>query len=430
MQDGRAWVSGVIVAVGLAVSCGGTTVSNTGEKDGGAGRDAQGGSSACAALAACCKSPAVKDPTACASTALSGALSSAACAMELQVYQANGLCFADAGHGDASRPSDATVPPAPDAANPPGDAVVPPPADAFSEGMAPPVTTCAPSCHSPQVCIALPGVNATCGSACTADKDCPALMTCGAGGVCTDTCASCPAGQQCADLGNPGFNCTSNGDCQIGAYCDTSFPGPGGGGMCQPYQACTACIGECPKCMSNGQCQAGQACINQACVACSSNSQCGSSATAACTATHSGMQCTCTADGDCQSGQTCQNGVCSTAPDQGCDTGFPGSQCENGKACINNVCGACMAFADCNQSMLGNPRPPMGLACINGACAACTANSQCGGGMACVGGTCGTCSTNAQCGTTGACSNGFCTCTATSQCAAGQSCGAGVCVAM
>ena len=447
MQQVRVWVSGVALAMGIAVGCGGSTRSSAPEGDAGTGVDAQAGSPACAALASCCKSPRINDSASCVASAQSGVLSNAACAMELSIYESNGLCAADAGTSkpvdggpfpgrdgstkpdtsffghDASpqdvfiSPQDAVVFPH-DAVVFPQDVYIPPFSEAGYDSSVPATTACSPACVSPQTCIALPGIDATCGTACASDSDCPGLMTCG-GGSCTYACTTCPAGQQCQEIGMPGRQCTSNSDCGVGLFCDDEGPFS----MCQGYQACVACTGECPKCLTNAQCAAGLVCENEACVACTSNSQCG--ATGTCGATHTGMECTCTVDGDCATGESCQTGVCAVNGAVGCADGF--NQCETGQACVNNVCTTCTSFADCNAFTFG-PFGPSGLACISGKCTACTANSQCGGGMACVTGTCGTCSTNTQCGGSGQCTDGFCTCTDTSQCASGQRCGAGVCV--
>jgi hypothetical protein len=289
--------------------------------------------------------------------------------------------------------------------------------------------TCSGSydCVGSDVCIVLlgsvgeAGVPGHCGSACQSDCDCPAWFTCQSG-VCAQ-CSSCPAGQQCVQIGSPGGACLSNTACPLGEYC--------AGDGCQGIEVCTTCLGGCSTCTSNTQCDTGQVCVGTTCQPCTSDSQCGPSGH--CTATHMGMQCTCSTATDCASNEICSSGVCSPGPttaSTACMSGPLGPNCPTGWACINGTCGACTRFEDCNTSLNGSPGNLTGLACINGTCTNCTANDQCGGGQACIGGTCGTCSTNSQCGVSGQCSNGYCVCTNDSQCASGQRCGSGVCVEM
>jgi len=423
----------------------GTHVTSPGNDAGGRDATIVTTNSACDALVACCHSPKIADPSACIAVAASGGLTSAACASELQVYEANGLCSVDAGQGgtpdattgivDVSQPpppTDAFVSPPTDAfISPPTDAFISPPpptGDASSEGgPLPPANMCTPSCTAPQVCILLPGAPVgTCGAACQSDSDCPGLLSC-QGGVCTAQCTTCPAGQQCGSIGGAfGKRCTTNTDCSVGSYCEAGGPF----GMCVPYEGCVECTGGCQTCTSNSQCSNGLVCEGNVCVTCASNSQCGP--TGSCTTTHTGAQCTCTAASDCGSGQSCSSGVCNPGPVSGCESGLPGTECATGKACVNNTCGPCSTFTDCNRvsGFAGPNQGPSGLVCIDGACTACTANSQCGGGMACVGGTCGTCAVASQCGPTGQCTDGFCTCSTNAQCATGERCGSGVCVTM
>jgi hypothetical protein len=61
------------------------------------------GTPACNALINCCQSPNDPDPSSCSETAMSGELSDAECAMELETLEANGTCpvAADGGLIDA-----------------------------------------------------------------------------------------------------------------------------------------------------------------------------------------------------------------------------------------------------------------------------------------------------------------------------------------
>jgi len=62
------------------------------------------GAPACNALLACCNNPNINDPSSCTETAQS--VSDAACGMQLELYQSNGTCPADAGAvpaGDAGK---------------------------------------------------------------------------------------------------------------------------------------------------------------------------------------------------------------------------------------------------------------------------------------------------------------------------------------
>jgi hypothetical protein len=311
--------------------------------------------------------------------------------------------------------------------------------DASSRGaldaMAQPTScTISAQCVAPDVCNMLPGsIPGQCGPACESDCDCPAWLTC-QDGLCSQCSipgasfdapewVGCPAGQWCSVVSPPaGHGCTSSPECGLAGYCQ--------GGNCWPIHVCTECYGDCQsdasivECASNGQCAAGQVCVGNTCQTCTSDSQCGP--TAKCTATHTGVQCTCSQAADCAPGATCASGVCASGGVTGCAV----NGCQDGQACVNGACGACSTFEDCNTATFGGPMALPGLACNNGVCSACSSNSQCGGGQACVGGTCGTCATSAQCGPSGQCSDGYCICSTDAQCQAGQRCGAGVCVEM
>ena len=54
------------------------------------------GPPACIALAACCASPTIDNPSSCNETATSGGLTDAGCGAQLAMYQAAGQCVPDA----------------------------------------------------------------------------------------------------------------------------------------------------------------------------------------------------------------------------------------------------------------------------------------------------------------------------------------------
>jgi hypothetical protein len=408
------WSAAVLLVLGVwsTAACGGVASGGGGPSDGGSQSPAVPDATfGCATLAACCTTLTGSPRSLCNAVVAAGDATD--CSTELSQITAEGDCVV---HGPPEGTIDAGPPSTgnPDAS--PGFGLD------GSPGVSPtglPPACASTSCNAPEVCVALPGTNASCGPPCQTQSDCPAWLTC-QGGICAQ-CSQCPAGQQCTWTTPPrGTSCSSNAACGLGGYCQ--------GGICAPIEVCAECTGGCTTCTSNRQCNSGQVCVGQTCQACTSDGQCGPSAV--CQATHSGMQCTCSQDTDCSSGETCASGVCSSSGLSGCASPGPGSACPAGQACINGACGACSTFEDCNTQPFGLPGQLSGLACIDGVCAACSTNAQCGGGMACVGGTCGTCSTNAQCGPSGQCTDGYCACSSGQQCASGQRCGSGVCVSM
>ncbi len=162
------------------------------------------------------------------------------------------------------------------------------------------------------------------------------------------------------------------------------------------------------------------ACINNACAACTADSQCGGAVCALSGDSHAGqcVQCTASDHGACTGAMP----NCSPTTDTcvGCtsNANCPGSTpiCDP----TSNACRGCGASSEC----------PTGVVCATatsdshlGQCVQCTTTAECSAGLTCSASTdsCVGCISNAQCGNPEpVCSAGACTaCTTDAQCAAG-----------
>ena len=324
-------------------------------------------------------------------------------------------------------------------------------------------------CRSGQLCV---------GGACVVGN-CRSVLECSSGQVCLGNlcgaCANdgnCGTGQLCLP-GTNGPRCTTatcriNGDCtgaSAGQLCVNNQCTPcSGTNPCLNGQICNA-QGRCVtgNCFSNLDCtgtEAGFACMSGVCRPCGVSSDCGASGYVCVSG-----QCrvgNCASPSDCAlQGQLCVNNACigcsstSQCPmNQVCDTTDslcrPGNclssaQCGAAQVCNNRFCGPCTQDSQCGTGRLclggsctvANCRLPsdcavQGQLCVANTCTACTQTSQCGAGQVCD--TDGLCKTG-NCVNTSDCTNGrlclsrVCSnCTSDGQCGAGKICINGGCV--
>ncbi|WP_146209753.1 hypothetical protein [Vitiosangium sp. GDMCC 1.1324] len=307
--------------------------------------------------------------------------------------------------------------------------------------------------------------NGTCtarpnGAACSDGNACTTPDTCQAG-VCTaGTPATCPASDQCHDVGtcNPATGTCSNPTKPNGSSCSD-------GNACTRTDTCQGgtCTGAAPvTCAASDQCHDVGTC-NPATGTCSNPAKPNGSSCSdgnACTRTDTCQAGTCTASSPvtCTASDQCHDvGTCNPATGICSNPAKPnGSSCSDGNACTRtDTCqaGTCTAgtpatctasdqchdVGTCNPATgtCSNPAKPNGSSCSDGN--ACTRTDTCQGGT-CTGAAPVTCAASDQCHDVGTCNPATGTCSNPAKpngsscddgntCALADSCQAGVCVA-
>lgn len=256
---------------------------------------------------------------------------------------------------------------------------------------------------------------------CVLDAHCLAGQTCNIG-TCVNGCSAanptCPSGQVCDTAAGQCVECTTNSQCNnaplnicnpatnecvqcvTGTDCrDPNRP------VCDP--ASNTCVG----CLSNTDCPNG-VCVQNQCVQCTSDSQCGGTTPRCNLGTNTCVACLPGATDNCPTGQYCRpDFTC----EQGCKTG---TDCPSGVCLPNHSCQMCTQDSQCAA----------GNVCNNGTCVgACSATAPCGAGETCCNGRCESLQNDADncgacgvaCGTNKACCAGACRdTTATNNCGA------------
>ena len=262
------------------------------------------------------------------------------------------------------------------------------------------------ACTGDPACVTAYGANHICQNGACVAGNCHANSDCSNGRLCdtgTQTCHDCTDDASCTTALGTGHLCISGGcvtgTCRAGADCTNGqicVVASHTCGTCTDDNSCqtsygnnricvgTACI--VGNCRANGDCSNGQICVSNACVACTTDNQCGA-------------------------GQICLGGACTTG---NCRTN---GDCTGGKACLTNTCAACTGDGQCGNGML----------CVSGACVAgnCRASTDCTGGLVCLGMTCSPCTGDGQCGNGNICVGGTCLagdCHDTTGCTGGKVC--------
>lgn len=276
-----------------------------------------------------------------------------------------------------------------------------------------------------------------CAGACTAQSndDCGACgQACAEATTCVEgRCAACDqddrCGPSCAACAAPTphclaarcAECVTDAHCAPGQFCDTASAAGACaacdrddhcGPSCQGCSADTYCDGQaCVTCSSHSECPAGKYCNGTACRVCDTSEFCGRNC----------ERCTGSAKPHCNAAGT----ACAQCGED--------SHCKAGEFCNSaGTCEPCTTAARCGP--LCTPCGVDAPYCSSTGCAECLDETHCGLGLRCSNGTCLPCDTDDYCGPTcSACTGGpypFCgatgqdciECTGDGHCAQGNYC--------